>query len=172
MFKKNTLYNVIFPIWFIPYLSFLLPNMWWLAIIILVSNFLIDSIVYIISLKVLKIAEIKDCYKKCILKIWGFGFLADIIGGIFMILPEFMPHNKWFYDNITSKVMYNPYESICGFLWVLIGFSLAVFFIFLFNYKVSFKKLDIEVKKKKQIALTLAIATAPYLFLIPTAWFH
>jgi len=41
-------------------------------------------------------------------------------------------------------------------------------FIYIFNKKYSFKKIDITEREKKILSLTMAIVTAPYLFLLPT----
>ena len=40
--------------------------------------------------------------------------------------------------------------------------------IYLFNLKVSFRKLDWPLKEKRKAALVLAVLTAPYLFLFPS----
>ncbi|WP_294186413.1 hypothetical protein [uncultured Clostridium sp.] len=60
-------YNLIFPIWLI----WLFPLTW---IIILPGNFIIDSLVLLITLKVLNINEKKNVYKKAILKVWDMDF--------------------------------------------------------------------------------------------------
>ncbi|GIW57204.1 MAG: hypothetical protein KatS3mg083_149 [Candidatus Dojkabacteria bacterium] len=78
VFVKNVkLYNIILPLWM---LMFLPP----LIIISLVGNFVIDSLVVIGCFYAFKVAEtglnLKEFYKKHILKVWGFGFLSDFIG--------------------------------------------------------------------------------------------
>lgn len=70
---SNRLYNLIFPIWML----LLFPMSW---LFILPANFIIDSLVLLISLYLLKQSTIKIVYKQVILKIWGFGFLPDLIG--------------------------------------------------------------------------------------------
>lgn len=165
------IYNMIFPIW----LLWLFPLTW---IIILPGNFIIDSLVVLITLKVLNINDKKSIYKKIILKVWGNGFLADIIGTIIMIISvvieNFLPVNsrKWWYDNLSMPVAYSPFKSIYSVLWIIVAIIITAFFIYLFNYKISFKNLDIEEKLKKKLAISLAIFTAPYLFLLPTMWFY
>ena len=77
--KPVRLYNVLFPLWFL----MIFPVTW---LIVLPGNFLIDSLVLIISLRVLKIAEWKSWYKRHILKVFGFGLLADAIGAAFLVL--------------------------------------------------------------------------------------
>lgn len=96
-------YNMIFPIWLI----WLFPLTW---IIILPGNFIIDSLVLLITLKLLNINEKKNIYKKTILKVWGYGFLADLIGTIIMIIPGTIENflsgatKEWWYKNLTMPV--------------------------------------------------------------------
>ena len=73
--KKNDvkLYNVIFPIW----LLWLFPVTW---IVVLPGNFIVDLLVVVLTMKWLKIKDIKGKTKSVILKVWVFGFLADFIG--------------------------------------------------------------------------------------------
>lgn len=171
MKRKNgiKMYNVVFPIW----LLWLFPLTW---IIILPANFIIDSLVVLITLKLLKVNNTKSLYKKSILKVWWFGFLSDLIGALILLVPELMgkiiPANysaRW--DKLTSAISYYPFESIYSFLWVIVAIVVTSFFIYLFNYKASFVDLDMEEDSKKKLALSLAICTAPYLFMLPTAWF-
>ena len=79
MKKDVKLYNVLFPFWML----LLFPQMW---LIVLPGNFIIDSLVLLISMAVLKISDKKQWYKKHILKIYAFGLLADVIGSAYMLL--------------------------------------------------------------------------------------
>ena len=67
--KDIKLYNVLFPFWAI----LLFPQTWWF---VLPGNFVIDSLVLIISMWILKISEKKQWYKKHILKIFLFGLIS------------------------------------------------------------------------------------------------
>ncbi|ROR29211.1 hypothetical protein EDD66_103147 [Mobilisporobacter senegalensis] len=166
------LYNVIFPIW----LLWLFPMTW---LVILPSNFLIDTIVVLITLKVLKLSG-QGIYKKIIFKVWGFGFLSDFIGTFIMFSPSLIdgfldyesPMGKWWYENLTNAVSYNPFESIFSFLWVTFAIIITSLFIYIFNYKISLRKVEIENALKKKIALSIAIFTAPFFFYLPTKWFY
>ena len=172
MRNKNSIkmYNLVFPIW----LLWLFPLTW---IVVLPGNFIIDSLVVLITLKLLKVSNIKNLYKKAILKVWGFGFLSDFIGTAIMFIPMLIEgkipiaYREWWYKNLNSAVSYDPFKSGYAVAWIVMAIIITSFFIYLFNYKVSFKKLDIEEKSKKKLALSLAIFTAPYLFLLPTMWF-
>lgn len=167
------LYNVIFPIW----LLWIFPLTW---LMILPANFIIDSAVVLIALKLLKVPSLKSVYKKVILKVWGFGFLADIIGTVFMFLALILEDTgllgegmkDWWYTYITNAVSYNPFENIWAFLWVTACVIVSCVCIYCLNYKISFKKLTLEQPIKKKLALALAIFTAPILFYLPTSWFY
>ena len=77
--KETRLYNILFPLWGV----YLMP-IWWA--IILPANFIMDSLVFIVLLVILGIPGKKEKYKKCILRIWGYGFLSDIIGAAFLFV--------------------------------------------------------------------------------------
>lgn len=140
------LYNILFPIW----LLFLVPTIWLIAIPL---NFIIDSIILFISMKVFKIEDKKNFYLKHIFFIFLFGFLSDMLGALMLL---------------TITVISS---SISGLeLWLaLIGVVVASFFIFFFNYSFTFRK--IEEEQRRKLALIFAIFTAPIAFLIPTSIF-
>ena len=169
--KDIKIYNVIFPIWML----WIFPMTW---IIVLPGNFIIDSAVILIALKLLKIDKKKLIYKKTILKVWIFGFISDFIGGIILISSGFINFSnsevmrEWWYKNIETPVFYNPFQSIYGFLWVTVAVIITSIFIYILNLKISFKNLELEESTKKKLALALAIFTAPILFYLPTSWFY
>ena len=170
--KKNSikLYNLIFPIWVL----WLIPITW---LVVLPVNFLIDSLVVVLTMKYLKVQDIKMNAKSVIFKVWIFGFIADFIGTVSMFMANVIDFNyetqlgKWWYNNISNAVSYNPFESIYSVLWVTVCVIITSIFIYLFNYKFCLKKSNLYNEQKKKLALSLAIFTAPYLFYIPTAWF-
>lgn len=163
--KSIKLYNVIFPVWllifFPPIILFVLP-----------ANFFIDLTVIVLTMKFLKMDNIKGIAKKVILKVWIFGFISDIIGSIFMFVGGVASGNDWWQTNIAIPVMYSPFSSIWGFMWIVMCLLISAFFIYLFNYKVCFKKVTIADIEKKKLSLSLTIFTAPYLFLLPLEWFY
>lgn len=167
------LYNLIFPIWFL----LLFPISW---VIILPANYLVDSIVILITLSILKQDNKKVIYRRTIFKVWFFGFLSDFIGFglLFVVLPidSALDFNtkigRWWYEKITTGVSYNPFDNIWSFLWVLSAVLVAMLFIYWFNMKFSFKNLEVELRVKRKMAITLALCTAPYLFMLPTKWFY
>lgn len=124
-----------------------------------------------------KVQDIKEKYKKVIVKVVCFGFLADIIGGAFMLVSQYIPFSKfmedttWIYHNFVNPVMYNPLDSILSLLWVLAAMTISSVLIYFWNYKYSFKNMEEDPVIRKKLSLILAVVTTPILFLIPTAWF-
>ena len=157
--KDLKLYNLIFPV----YMLWLMPPIFFIVAIL---NFIIDSIVVLITKKVLKIENIFSKYKKVILKVWLFGFIADFIGAFFLFLMSGLFENL----NIPIKynIDYNPFGNIYALIITIIGILIAGVLIFIFNKKICFKKIELTEKQKFVLSLVLAIATSPYLFLLPT----
>ena len=145
--KDVRLYNALFPFWFILFI----PQMW---LIILPGNFIIDSIVLIISMFVLKVADKKQWYKKSILTIFTFGLIADAVGSAYMFLMMALG---------IGRMGDEPYLTIPALV-------ISAFLIFILNYYVTFKKAEKNIRFK--LSLIFAIATAPYTFLVPSSWIY
>ena len=173
MRKSVTLYNVIFPVWFLIFI----PTVW---IIVLPANFIIDSLVLLLIFHVFKLSDRKNLYAQTILKVWGFGFLADIIGAIILLLLSFLESSlsnaentsRWLYDNITGPLGYNPFKSVYALIVMLLVIAGTGALIYVFNYKVSFKRWPVEDLQRKKAALMMAVITAPYTMLIPASWLY
>lgn len=169
--KGIKLYNVIFPIWIV----WLIPLTW---ILVVPANFIIDLAVILITLKLLKVTDIKSNAKATILRVWIFGFIADFIGTAFMFLGyivDFGSHellNDWWYKYITQPIGFNPFDSVFAVLWVTLAVVIAGVCIYLFNFHFCLNKSSLDKKQKKKLALALAILTAPYTFYLPTEWFY
>lgn len=147
--KKNiTLYNVLFPLWML----MLFPILW---LIIIPGNFIIDSLVLIISMKVLKLSGKKDFYKRHILKIFSFGILSDLIGS-FYLLVMMMGFE-------LGQMGDEPYLTVPA----LIISSVSIF---LLNYLVTFRETDRKTRLK--LSIIFSIVTAPYTFLVPSSWLY
>ena len=141
------LYNVLFPVWMLV----LFPAVW---IVVLPGNFIIDSLVLVLGMRVLNISDKKTFYKKSIFKIFCFGLLSDLIGSamLFLFLAlELVTRGDELYVTIPAVL-------------------LSAAMIFVFNYFVTFKAIPKEERVK--LSLTFAVITAPYTFLIPTAWLY
>ena len=164
------LYNVIFPIWFL----LAIPLTW---IFVLPANFIIDFLVIYITFRLLKQTNAFKFSKQLILRVWGFGFLSDIIGGLFMFLllfiEEMLPRsNDWFYHELLSPVMYNPFESIWAVAYVIGCMIISSLCIYYLNRHFSFKNVNLDFRTQHILSLVLAVVTSPYVFLLPTTWFY
>lgn len=145
--KPIRLYNVLFPFWML----MLFPVTW---LIVLPGNFLVDSLVLLISLRALKMADRKLWYKRHILKIFAFGMLSDLVGAAFLFL-----------------LLLLEVSSMGDELWLTIpALLISAVLIFLSNYYVTFRQVEKPLRLK--LALTFAIVTAPYTFLVPSSWLY
>ena len=145
--KDVRLYNVLFPFWMI----MLIPTTWF---IVIPGNFLIDSLVLLIAMKLMHVESKKQFYWKHIWKIFVFGIISDLIGSallFFSVVLEFATMGDELYITIPAMII----SSIC---------------IYLFNRYITFKKDEPHIRCK--MALTFAIVTAPYTFLIPSSWLY
>jgi len=142
------LYNVLFPFWML----MLLPQLW---LIVLPGNFIIDSLVLIIGMAVLKIADKKQWYKRHILKIYGFGMLSDIIGSAYMLVMMLGLELGGMGDEVYIT---------------LPALIISATLIFVFNYFITFRKTDRYLRLR--FALIFAAFTAPYTFLVPSSWLY
>ena len=143
-----TFYNVLFPFWML----LMFPVAW---LIVLPGNFLIDSLVLLVSLRVLGAENKKLWYKNYIGKIFAFGMLSDLIGAGYMLLLTF------FFE--VGRMGDEPYLTVPALL-------ISAALIFVLNYFVTFCKIDR--KTRLTLSLIFAIVTAPYTFLVPSSWLY
>ncbi|MBR6742200.1 MAG: hypothetical protein IKM09_02035 [Clostridia bacterium] len=142
------LYNVLFPFWML----LLFPAVW---LIVIPGNFIIDSLVLLLSMLAFKIADKKGWYKQYILKIYLFGMLSDLIGAGYMLLMITVFE--------LGKMGDELYLTVPALL-------ISAALIFVLNYFVTFKKADKALRLK--FSLVFAIVTAPYTFLVPSSWLY
>lgn len=148
MKKDVKLYNVLFPLWML----LLFPQLW---LIVLPGNFIIDSLVLIVSMFVMKMPDKKEFYKKNIFKIYGFGLLADVIGSVYMLIMML--------GFVLGRMGDEWYLTVPAIL-----ISAAI--IFVMNYFITFRNCD--TKERFKLALVFALVTAPYTFLVPSGWLY
>lgn len=146
--KNIKLYNVLFPFWML----LMFPQMW---LIVLPGNFMIDSLVLVLSMVALKVVNKKDFYKRHILKIYGFGLLSDILGAAYMFLLV------WAFE--VGIMGDEPYLTVPALM-------ISAVLIFVFNYFITFRNVD--QKTRVTLSLVFAIVTAPYTFLVPSSWLY
>ena len=149
--RSVRLYNVMFPIWFF----FFFPIVW---LLILPVNFLVDSLVVLLSAKRQKLEMPKSLWKKHILPVWGIGFLSDLIGagltfGLYWLFAEIFNLNVHLFPGAT--------------LISIPGTILAGVLIYFLNRKLTFRKSQLDPVAIHKLCLYLAIFTAPYTMLIP-----
>ena len=168
MKKEIRLYNVIFPIWLIIFL----PT--WLWLIIIPGNLVIDLLVSFLALRSVGCARPRDVLEKVWWKIWLLGFLADFIGGVFMLLGMIGPgvldgyqgdfSKLW--ENTVSQLSHNSFAHPAAFLWTLAAVALAGVCIYFFD-KRAMKNCGLEPRQLHFTALSMAVVTAPWLFFVP-----
>lgn len=166
--KEIKLYNVIFPIWL---LIFFPP----VVFIAMAGNFLIDSLVIMACFYGFKLAareDFKRFYRISIIKVWFFGFLADFIGAVILFILGILGDSFGLSYEFINAINYDPFSNILAVLVILFAMLVSALFIFLFNYKVTFKELIIDTSTRMKVALTIAIVTIPWTFLLPTKWFY
>lgn len=157
MKRQLRLYNVLFPIWML----FLWPGV---CLILLPGNFLIDSLVLLLAMTALGYAGRKAVWKSAILKVWGVGFAADLVGagitlGLMLLLDRLVP--QW-----------NTFLFPGGQLLVLPGIVIAGVLIYLLNRRFSFRRTALTAEQIHRLSLALAVFTAPYTMLIPSEWIY
>lgn len=148
MKKDIKLYNVLFPFWML----LLFPQVW---LIVLPGNFIIDSLVLLISMIVLKIEDRKQYYKSNIFKIFGIGILSDMLGSAFMLIMMIGFEVGRMGDDLYLTVP---------------ALIISAVSIFIFNYFLTFRNDNAKLRFK--MALIFAIVTAPYTFLVPSSWLY
>lgn len=84
-------------------------------------------------------------WKKSFLWIFAFGYLADFLGGALLFILSTVLDNP-----LAYAMMFNPFSSFAGFLLVALMVAVAGGLIYLFNLKVSFRKLDWPLKEKRK----------------------
>ena len=176
--KNVKFYNLVFPTFT---LFLIMPSLWLIALPV---NLIVDSLALLIILAIIYKRLRFDLYKKVILPIWFFGFLADVPGAVFLSSGMFNPAVRYyeFPQNLCERILTGMYwvsnHSIIADMWSLLymmsGILISAGLVFLLDYYVFKLQLkDVMSKKQRIIAsLIMAIATAPYAFLLPKELFY
>ncbi len=159
MKRDYKLYNVMFPLWFL----LIFPAAW---LVILPANFIIDSLVLLLGIKLLKLVSYKEIYKRTIIKVWLLGFASDFVGGGILFLST-LGSGAW--GEYLRSVSWNPLDNWYSLFYVAFAVVVTGVLIYLANVKLSFRNLSIDPHKKKLLALLIAILTAPYIFFYPSS---
>ncbi len=189
--QSVTLYNILFPIWLLVWI----PSPLWLLLVPL--NFVIDYVVLYKSLPdgVKREKNVSDggqgnkslpddversknfpdtVPRKAFCntyawKICAAGFAADFIGSLFLF-AAFMITSSHKLDSlrpVSHGLGLNPFESFAAFLIVVCSILLAAYCIYRFDLYIL-KRAGLSEEQGRKSALWLAVATAPYLFLLPS----
>ncbi len=142
------LFNVLFPFWML----MMMPLLW---LVVLPGNFIIDSLVLLLSMAILKISDRKQFYKRHICKVFVFGMLSDLIGAGYMLLLMIVFEVGHMGDE--------PYLTVPALI-------ISAVMIFVFNYFITFR--EIEKSLRMKLSIIFALITAPYTFLVPSAWLY
>lgn len=143
------LYNVV-PIVFLPLIIGGL----------ILGNFIIDSIVLLVCLKIFYDKVDFQTYLKNIFFVVFFGFIGNTLGSIFLILITCF--------GIIAIDSFN----IPLILFTICAVILSAAIIFWLNYSFGFRKTDFTKKQKLYVSFMMAISTAPFAFFIPTTYFY
>lgn len=116
--------------------------------------------------------NLKDFYKRSILKVWLYGFLADMIGAA-ILFAAVMGENLFGLSNeLVTAINFDPFSHPLAIVIVISAILVAAIFIFIFNYKYTFENLIAEKSLKFKMAITVALLTMPWTFLLPTKWLY
>lgn len=175
MKKETRFYNFVFPL----SLFLLYSPLFWVTSAVV--NFAIDSIVLVIILMIVFKTVTWKSYSKTILKVWICGYIADIIGALCLTVSLAFLRPGYYYgghdiisqmkNGIYYAMHYSPFRSPWGVAYVFAGILIAAVFIFVLNYFISFKSLEMTKMQKVLSSLTFAVFTAPYTFLLPSEMF-
>lgn len=173
--KEIRLYNMILP----PFILFLFLPWWWIGSI--AGNFIIDSVVLLlISLIMFKKFKF-ELYKNVIIKVWILGFLADLLGILYLIIVSAFSNAEYYEgNNIWNQILsgiylatnHSHFDSIFGVLFIVSGIFFSAILVFVFNYFISFRNTILSRKQKIVMSLSIAVLTAPYTFLLPKELFY
>lgn len=149
----SRLYNILFPVW----LFYLFPTgMWFL---ILPANFAMDSLVLYFAMKRQNTAQMKEVWKRSIIRIWGIGFLCDLCGAALILGIELVQdalHLHW-----------NTFLFPGATLVAIPGVVLTAYLIYRLDKRFAFAGCPLSEPQIQKLSLSLAIFTAPYAMLIP-----
>lgn len=144
--------DLIFPVFMFP----LFPPLFVIAALL---NLPIDALVQFVVLRFMHVTLERKQWFHLLLKLWGIGLLADVIGSILLTVIMFtgLPFNPYdFYTSLFSTSIF------------LAAVLLSALIIYVLDFRVLKKSFSLQ--QAKRIALAFALFTAPYTLLIPTSW--
>ena len=149
----SRLYNVLFPMW----MFYLFPTQIWL--VILPANFVIDSLVLWLSMRRIGIAEQRETWRRSIFRVWGIGFLSDVLGALLTLGLFFLVN--------AAKLSWDIYLFPGTTLFAIPGVLLSAVIIYMLDKRYAFRECALDETQVHKLCLALAVLTAPYAMLIP-----
>ena len=153
------LYNILLPLWL---LMFMPPAL----LVTIPVNFAVDSAVLFLASPFVCRNMGKTLWKKCILKFFLLGFLADLIPAAILFallfLLEGTPTEAFYSAAVT-----NPLSGVGSALIVFCAVLMASALIYVFDRFIAFKNTGLEKSQVHRLALFMAVLTAPWSFFIP-----
>lgn len=160
MRREIRLYNFILPIWAL----WLVPQAW---LAVLPGNFLIDGLVFFLTLVFLKRADKGAFLKSCLWKLWLCGFAADFAGVLWLLAGFFSAALPDPWGSALEPISHNPFLTPLSFFWTLAAVALSGVCVYLLDRRVLDHIQTLSARERHIIALAMAIATAPWTFFIP-----
>lgn len=138
------------------------------------GNFIIDSLVIILCFFVFKPEKpnLREFYKESVLKVWVFGFVADIVGTLVLLGISISNDFLGLPAKVISAISFDPFSDPLAITLILFAMLVSSLLIFLFNYWFTFSKLITEKGRRAKVSMSIAIITIPWTFLLPTKWFY
>lgn len=160
------LYNVIFPLWMLLFF----PVTW---LLVIPANFVFDSLILLVAVRVMKLPKKKELYVKSIFRVWIFGFLADLVGAAWMLLIYGIA--AWsdligYEVEFIEAFMVNPWKNFFALAFTVVALLISGGLIYFLNRRWTFESQPLTDRVKRHLSLCLAVTTAPYFFLIPLNW--
>jgi hypothetical protein len=163
--RSITLYNVMFPIWFL----LVFPVAW---LVVVPANFVIDSLVLLAGLSWLGIDGKKDVYRRAIVRIVAFGFLSDLAGALLLfatVLSSSVLPTSQLLGDVQRAVSMDPWSHPLGLLIVTAAVAIAGALIYALNLRFALAGTKLAPPTKRRLCVVLAVVTAPWVFYVPSA---
>ena len=150
--------TVFYPPWL---LAFVPP----VVLFTLAYEFIISTLVIVISMFIMKLPGKGKIYKKLIVKTWLVGFALNGVAAIVFLIITFAGRDF----AVVEHAVLNPMGSVGGFLIAFAVVAATGAVKTLVYLKILWKKNEeLNAEHKKKMAMALGIITAPWLFMLPT----
>lgn len=154
----------------IPFWLTLLFSDNWLLLVL--TQLIIASIVMFAALKFIGCEDISTVWRKCIIWITLYGFLAYLLTAILFLAIHFVNQDTsfgiWLVNNIIEPLNFNPFSNFICILFVILVLAVIDLIIYGCLVKFGLRKAPIEKTQKRKLALCLVLFAGPYIALFPS----